>query len=63
MSNKPPIFTRQHFEYLNTVFPEETNSKDINELLQNSGKRSVVKYIEHLVLQIEQQDNTRSLRT
>lgn len=48
--NKPQVgFTVEHLKYLERMFPELVNTTDTNELLVNSGKRSVVKHIEHLV--------------
>lgn len=53
-SNKAPRFSRLQLDYLNSIFPENTNCINSDELLHNNGKRTVVKHIEMLV---EQHDN------
>jgi len=56
-SNRAPRFSKQQLEYLNSIFPECINCIDSNELLHNNGKRTVVKHIEMLVDQHENESN------
>lgn len=50
MNQKPNVgFTSQHIEYLEKHFPELVDETDVNRLLVNSGKRSVIKFIGNLV--------------
>lgn len=50
---KRPIWTPMHVEELEREFPEITNESDMNKILINIGKRTVVKFYRDKVKAIE----------
>ena len=44
-TNQPNIWSKQHLDELEKLFPESLGEKDVNELLMNSGKRVVVNHV------------------
>lgn len=44
-TNQPNIWSKQHLDELERIFPEIVGEKDTTELLLNSGKRVVVNHV------------------
>lgn len=46
-----PVFNKEHLEYLNRVFPENTDVLDNSSMYYRAGQRQVLYHIEHLIEQ------------
>jgi hypothetical protein len=44
-TNQSNIWSKQHLDELERLFPEAINERDTTELLLNSGKRAVVNHV------------------
>lgn len=46
-----PVFNKEQLEYLNRVFPENTDVLDNSSMYYRAGQRQVLYHIEHLIEQ------------
>lgn len=46
-----PVFTKEQLEYLNRVFPENTDVLDNSSMYYRAGQRQVLSHIEYLIEQ------------
>lgn len=46
-----PVFTKEQLEYLNRVFPENTDVLDNSNMYYRAGQRQVLYHIEYLIEQ------------
>lgn len=51
VSTKVPFFSKEHIEYLNSIYPENTVVLPEENMYFRTGQRSVVQHIEYLVEQ------------
>ena len=46
-----PVFNKEQLEYLNRVFPENTDVLDNSDMYYRAGQRQVLSHIEYLIEQ------------
>lgn len=51
ITNNIPVFNKEQLEYLNRVFPENTDVLELSSMYYRAGQRQVLYHIEHLIEQ------------
>lgn len=55
-----PIFTKEHLDYLERVYPELVDISSKSEMAYHHGKRQVVQHIRHLILTAKKREELKT---